>query len=112
MTIDQVRYKEGERQMTAKTSRGRIEPANAHGADSRPPDTPEQWGWHHEWGRAARLAGWIVAGLLLSMHATVQYGVAGRVWITTLALTIIAILGWDAHRRRNAWRNDPVAIKD
>lgn len=66
---------------------------------------PEHWGWHHEWGRAARVAGWIVAGLLLAMHTTVQYGPAGRAWLTTLAAAVVAALMWDVHRRKNAWRN-------
>lgn len=92
--------------MATKTRRERVELELAEKApNSRPAERPEQWGWHHEWGRAARLAGWITAGLLLSMHATVQYGVAGRAWLTSFALAIVAMLLWDAHRRKYAWRN-------
>lgn len=92
--------------MATMTRRQRMELEVAQKTpDSRPVERPEQWGWHHEWGRAARLAGWIVAGLLLAMHATVQYGTAGRIWITAFALTIVGALLWDAHRRKNAWRN-------
>ena len=75
------------------------------GDNSGPSERPEQWGWHHEWGRAARAAGWIAAGLLLAMHTTVQYGLAGRAWLTAFALAIVAGLIRDAHHRKNAWRN-------
>jgi hypothetical protein len=67
-------------------------------------ETPEQWGWHREWKRATPIAGWVVVAVLLAMHGTVQYGLAGRLWLTGIAFTIVAGLLWDARRRKYAWR--------
>jgi uncharacterized protein DUF2631 len=73
-------------------------------AAHHPDEHPEDWGWHGEWGRAARVAGWVVAIILLVMETATHYNHSGTGWLILFAVSIIAILSWDGHRRRNAWR--------
>lgn len=67
-------------------------------------EDPAHWGWHGEWGRGARIAGWVVTAALLLMITSVDYGFSGAAWLIGLAATIVAILVWDARRRRTWWR--------
>jgi hypothetical protein len=69
-----------------------------------PDEHPEDWGWHGEWGRAARIAGWVVAIVLVIMLTTTHYNAAGSVWLIGVAAALIVALIWDIQRRRNAWR--------
>jgi hypothetical protein len=69
-----------------------------------PQEHPAQWGWHGEWGRAARIAGWVVAALLLLMLTTTQYNMAGATWLIGIAIGMAVVLIWDIQRRKNAWR--------
>ena len=69
-----------------------------------PDEHPTDWGWHGEWGRAARVAGWIVAIIMVLMITTTHYNQQGTLFLGLIALTIIAALIWDRQRRKNAWR--------
>ena len=69
-----------------------------------PDEHPTDWGWHGEWGRAARVSGWVVAIILLLMLTATHYNFAGSIWLIAFAVGLIATLIWDGQRRRNAWR--------
>jgi uncharacterized membrane protein len=69
-----------------------------------PNEHPEDWGWHGEWGRAARIAGWVVVIVLLLMMTATHYNLQGALFLGLTALGIAAGLVWDRQRRKNAWR--------
>lgn len=72
--------------------------------DHHPDEDPREWGWHGEWGRASRIAGWIVVVLLLVMITSTAYNFSGGAWLIGIAAVIATMLGWDARRRKNNWR--------
>jgi hypothetical protein len=69
-----------------------------------PQEHPSEWGWHGEWGRASRIAGWVVAIILLLLITATHYNDAGALALTLGALFLIVALVWDIQRRKNAWR--------
>ncbi len=69
-----------------------------------PDEHPTDWGWHGEWGRAARIGGYVVAALLLLMITATHYNNSGTGWLALFAVALVGMLGWDIHRRKNAWR--------
>ena len=69
-----------------------------------PDEHPTDWGWHGEWGRAARVAGWVVAAILLVMITATHYNDQGTLWLSMVAGGIVVALLADRQRRKNAWR--------
>ncbi|HKC27293.1 MAG TPA: DUF2631 domain-containing protein [Jatrophihabitans sp.] len=69
-----------------------------------PDEHPTDWGWHGEWGRAGRIAGWIVAIILLLMITATHYNGQGTLFLSLTAGAIVVALIWDHYRRKNAWR--------
>jgi fatty acid desaturase len=69
-----------------------------------PDEHPTDWGWHGEWGRASRIAGWITAIILLLMIGATHYNFSGAAWLIGFAAAIVGGLIWDMQRRKNAWR--------
>jgi hypothetical protein len=69
-----------------------------------PDEHPTDWGWHGEWGRAARIAGWVVAIILLLMMTATHYNLEGALFLGLGAALLIVVLMWDRHVRKNAWR--------
>ncbi len=69
-----------------------------------PNEHPTDWGWHGEWGRAARVGGWLVAIVLVLMTTATHYNGMGTLWLLLSAGGIVLMLIWDIQRRRNAWR--------
>ena len=69
-----------------------------------PDEHPTDWGWHGEWGRAARIAGWVVAVILLLMITATHYNHQGTLFLSLVTAGLVAALLWDRHRRKNAWR--------
>lgn len=69
-----------------------------------PGDDPRMWGWHGEWGRASRIAGWITVAILLVMITATHYNDSGTLWLIVFAAALVVGLLWDAYRRKNAWR--------
>jgi len=65
---------------------------------------PSDWGWHGEWGRAARVTGWIVAAILVVMVTATHYNLSGMFWLLFFAAGLIVVMIWDVQRRKNAWR--------
>lgn len=69
-----------------------------------PTEHPSDWGWHGEWGRSARIAGWVVAAILLLMITTTHYNGMGTLSLVLFAAAIVVTLLWDIQRRRTSWR--------
>ena len=69
-----------------------------------PNEHPTDWGWHGEWGRAARVGGWVVAIILLLMTTATHYNGMGTLWLTLIAGGMVVTLIADIQRRKNAWR--------
>lgn len=69
-----------------------------------PDEHPTDWGWHGEWGRAARIAGILVGIALLLMITATQYNFSGSAWLIGIAIGVLVLLIWDAQRRRHGWR--------
>ena len=72
----------------------------AHHHDEHPSD----WGWHGEWGRAARITGWIVTVILVLMVTATHYNFSGLFWLLFFAAGLVVVMIWDIQRRKNAWR--------
>jgi hypothetical protein len=69
-----------------------------------PDEHPTDWGWHGEWGRAARVAGWVVLVLLVVMTTATHYNNSGGGWLILMAATLFVVLLWDIQRRKNLYR--------
>jgi hypothetical protein len=69
-----------------------------------PDEHPTDWGWHGEWGRAARVGGWVVAIILLLMMTATHYNLMGQLFLGLGAALIVVMQLWDRHVRKNAWR--------
>jgi hypothetical protein len=69
-----------------------------------PDEHPTDWGWHGEWGRAARVGGWLVAIVLVLMITATHYNGQGTIFLSLTAVALIAMLIWDHRRRKNSWR--------
>jgi hypothetical protein len=69
-----------------------------------PDEHPTDWGWHGEWGRAARIGGWVVAIILVLMMTATHYNLQGTLFLGIGAAVLIAFLLWDRQNRKNAWR--------
>ncbi len=65
---------------------------------------PSMWGWHGEWGRWARIAGWLMVVILLVMITATHYNGTGTLSLILAAAGIVIILLWDIQRRRTSWR--------
>ena len=68
-------------------------------------ERPEDWGWHAEAGRLARVGGWISVIVLLLMNVTTYYNTAQAPWIYGSCAVIVLLLIRDRSRRKNAWRD-------
>ncbi len=79
--------------------------AHEHEAGHGPSEKPSDWGWHADFGKPARIAGWAVCVILLLMITSTHYNGAGAVaLISTTAILVIGLL-WDINRRRTSWRD-------
>lgn len=71
---------------------------------SHPAESPEDWGWHGEFGRWARIGGWLSAVLLILMATATHYNKAGQVALFAFAAILVVALIRDAATRRTSWR--------
>lgn len=76
-----------------------------HGHSGYRQERPEDWGWHAEMGRGARIAGIVCLLLLVSMVLSSHGSKWELVWLIGFAAFIGISLIWDYYRRRNAWRS-------
>jgi hypothetical protein len=65
---------------------------------------PEVWGWHADFGKPARIAGWISVLILVVMTTATHYNKAGMAALLFFAALIVVGLLWDINARKNAWR--------
>jgi hypothetical protein len=68
-------------------------------------ERPEDWGWHTEMGRTARIAGILSMIFLLSLLLSTHGSRWELVWLVGFAAALGLSLVWDHYRRRNAWRS-------
>jgi uncharacterized protein DUF2631 len=68
-------------------------------------ERPEDWGWHGESGKAARIAGYVMIVLLLVMIKGNHKGRVEDLFLIGFAAVIAISLIWDSRRRKNAWRS-------
>jgi hypothetical protein len=73
-------------------------------AEHHPTEHPSDWGWHGQWGRTARVAGWVVVVILLVMITATHYNGTGTLSLIAVAALLVIALLWDIHRRRTSWR--------
>ena len=80
-------------------------PEHATTASGHKHERPEDWGWHAEMGRTARVAGIIsiitLASMLLASHGSKWE----LVWLVGFTVALAVALVWDRSRRRNSWRS-------
>jgi Flp pilus assembly protein TadB len=69
-----------------------------------PDEHPADWGWHGEWGRASRIAGWVVVVILLLFMTATHYNLEGALALGVIAALLVVVLLWDRQRRKNSWR--------
>jgi hypothetical protein len=76
-------------------------------AFGNPPETPSVWGWNDDFGKVARIGGWVtvIVLVLMATKSVTHYNGAGTVALLTTAGLLVVGLGWDIHRRRSAWRD-------
>lgn len=75
-----------------------------HGSDEPRHERPEDWGWHAEMGRLARVAGVLIAAALVLMMFSNHERHLEDIWLVGIAAWILLTLAWDRQRRKNAWR--------
>jgi Protein of unknown function (DUF2631) len=67
-------------------------------------ERPEDWGWHGEFGRWARVGGWLSTALLILLNFTSRYSRTEMIWVDGFAALLVLMLLLDWRRRKNAWR--------
>ena len=67
-------------------------------------ERPEDWGWHGELGRWARIAGWLSVIVLCLLNVTTYYNTSQAPWLYGITAGIVLLLVRDRYRRKNAWR--------
>lgn len=79
---------------------------DAHAGTHRGVDTndPDFWGWNHTFGKGIRVAGAVVAIVLLLMTIGNHNGRVEDLWLVVIAAIMLAALAYDASKRRKAWR--------
>ena len=68
-------------------------------------ERPEDWGWHGESGKVARIAGYVMIVFLLVMMKGNHKGRVEDLFLIGFAVVIAISLVWDSRRRKNAWRS-------
>jgi len=67
-------------------------------------ERPEDWGWHAEAGKTGRIAGWVLAVILLTMLVGNHEGRVEDIYLVLAAAILVVTLLWDIRRRKNSWR--------
>jgi hypothetical protein len=67
-------------------------------------DSPSQWGWHAEWGRGARITGWVVAAILVLMTTATNHQFEYHLTLSVIAAAMVSLPLLDRRRRRIGWR--------
>jgi hypothetical protein len=69
-------------------------------------ERPEDWGWHHDFGKFGRLALVLPIAFLIAMLWGNHDGRVEDLWLIGSAALLVLILIWDVRRRKNAWRKN------
>ena len=70
-----------------------------------PQDEPSaEWGWHGSFPNGLRIAGVLVAILLLVMVIGPYQSRLQDFWMVPMALGLLALIVWGTVKRRNDWR--------
>ncbi|GLY49215.1 hypothetical protein Lesp01_28710 [Lentzea sp. NBRC 102530] len=77
--------------------------------DKRPAVDPHEepsheWGWHGQLPKGTRIAGWLSAIFCFLMLIGNHHGQTENIWLVASGVSIIALLVWDAARRKKPWR--------
>ncbi|SDO02491.1 DUF2631 domain-containing protein [Lentzea jiangxiensis] len=77
--------------------------------DKRPAVDPHEepsaeWGWHGTFPKGTRIAGWLSAIFCFLMLIGNHHGQTENIWLVASGVSIIALLVWDAARRKKPWR--------
>jgi hypothetical protein len=83
--------------------------ASSSELDKRPAVDPHEepsheWGWHGQLPKATRIAGWASAVFCFLMLIGNHHGQTENIYLVASGVVIIALLLWDAARRRTSWR--------
>ena len=73
-------------------------------ARDHPGERAVEWGWHGQWGRGARIGGWVVVAILLLMTTATNYQFDYHLTLWLFAALLAGVLLWDRRRRHNSWR--------
>jgi hypothetical protein len=79
--------------------------AAEHDTSGRRHEQPDDWGWHGEFGKWARVGGWLSAALLVLLNFTTRYSRVEMIWLDGFAVLLVLMLVLDWRRRKNAWRS-------
>lgn len=87
----------------ARTGRGLTKRGEPPAVD--PFDEPSaEWGWHGNFPRAGRIAGWITVMILLTMLIGHHEGQIENLWLVGIAAVLAYYLIRNGRRARRAWR--------
>ena len=83
--------------------------ASSSELDKRPAVDPHEepsaeWGWHGTLPKGTRIAGWLSAIFCFLMLIGNHHGQTENIYLIATGVTIIALLVWDAARRKTSWR--------
>ncbi|MFD9699964.1 DUF2631 domain-containing protein [Lentzea sp. NPDC059081] len=83
--------------------------ASSSELDKRPAVDPHEepsadWGWHGTLPKGTRIAGWLSAVFCFLMLIGNHHGKTENIFLIAAGVTIIALLVWDAARRKTSWR--------
>jgi hypothetical protein len=81
-------------------------PQDEHQEPGHRHERPEDWGWHGEFGRWARVAGWLCVALIILLNFTWHYSRVESIWLDGIAALLVVLLIRDWYRRKNAWRSE------
>lgn len=73
------------------------QPAHRH-------ERPEDWGWHADLSKMARLGGYFTAIALALMLTATHYNGAGTAALAICLLLVLGGLVWERQQRRSNWR--------
>lgn len=68
-------------------------------------ETPEDWGWHHEFRSGRQIGGWMTVLILLVLLTTTHYNRTGDIALVLGAVIVAGGLLWDRQRRKTQWRS-------
>lgn len=81
---------------------------STHGVHDPDREPSEDWGWHGEFPRAGRIAGWLTAFSLFAMLIGNHLGRVEDAYLIVLGAILVMMLlvsHWRAYKARRRWRD-------